>query len=146
MQKKDRLNEKDLAAIAAIIIALDQLTEQSSPRETRRQAINEAKDRSGVPKSQQPSRSWTIHDPERVKGRGERSRDVEAQGRMYEYEIPKKGGGTQKVYIVDHHRDPKHGGIGHIHTAGPKKGASSVEPGGRYLEEGEYIPYKRRNR
>lgn len=82
--------------------------------------------------------------PARVKGPGVRDATPRNQGRIYEYEIPAPGGGTKKVYISDHHRDPLHGGIGHTHQGVPKPGASSVEPGGRSSEVGELVPYDRR--
>ncbi len=114
----------------------------NAPRElTRKQALRAQKDALGIPRSQQPSRSWTVHDPKRVQGPGVRDSNPRNQGRIYEYEVATPGGGTKKVYISDHHRDPMHGGIGHTHTGTPKPGASSVEPGGRYMETGEIVPY-----
>jgi hypothetical protein len=111
---------------------------------SRKAALKEQKESLGIPKSQQPSKSWTVHDPEKVKGSGIRDANPRNQGRIYEYDVPTAGGGTKKVYIADHHRDTYHGGIGHVHTGQPKPGATSVEPGGRYTEIGKLIPYGKR--
>ena len=114
----------------------------SSAPTSRSGALDEAKDRLGVPRSQQLTRQWRIGDPADVQGSGVRDPNPRNQGIIYEYEIPKSGGGTQKVYVIDHPNDPLHGGTGHVHTGIPKPGASSVEPGGRYTEIGEPIPYR----
>ncbi len=108
---------------------------------TRNNALNTAKDQLGIPRSQ-PTRQWRVGDPKDVKGGGVRDPNPRNQGIIYEYEIPTPGGGTKKVYIIDHNVDPLHGGRGHIHTAVPKPGATSVEPGGRHTGVGEPIPYE----
>lgn len=109
---------------------------------TRTQALNTAKENAGIPKSQQPTRQWTIRDPAQVKGPGVRHPDPRHQGRIYEYEIPTPGGGTRRVYIIEHDRDILHGGIGHVHVGVPKPGASSVEPGENYTGVGAPVPYR----
>jgi RHS repeat-associated protein len=111
---------------------------------SRQEAFQAQKDALGIPRSQQPVRSWTIHDPARVKGAGVRSGDPRAQGRIYEYQITGPGGATQMVYIADHNHDPFHGGIGHIHQGLPKPGATSVAPGTRYTETGTLLAYGRK--
>ncbi|HCS89457.1 MAG TPA: hypothetical protein DIW77_05175 [Chromatiaceae bacterium] len=111
---------------------------------TRRQALRAQKVALGVPRSQQPSKSWTIHDPARLRGAGVRDHNPRNQGRIYEYKIPIPGGSSKKVYIIDHHRDRAHGGIGHIHQGIPKPGSLDVKPGGRYSKVGETVPYDRR--
>jgi RHS repeat-associated protein len=111
---------------------------------TRNQAMAAQKNAAGVPRSQQPSRSWTVHDPTNVRGAGVRDANPRNQGRIYEYQVPQSGGGQRRVYIADHHRDDQHGGIGHVHQGVPKPGATSVEPGGRYTETGNLIPYSSR--
>jgi filamentous hemagglutinin len=63
----------------------------SPPGANRRGALNEAKRMSGVPTSQQPSRSGP-----NVNRNGERQ-----PGRMYEYDVPQAGGGTRTVTIRD---------------------------------------------
>lgn len=70
--------------------------------------------------------------------------DPRHQGKIHEFAVPTEGGGTRYVYVVDHNHDPFHGGIGHVHTAEPKPGASRLNPGDRYSETGEYIAYDRR--
>jgi hypothetical protein len=112
--------------------------------ETRGSALGSAKERAGVPRSQQPTRQWRIGDPKDMKGPGVRDPNVRNQGIIYEYEIPKAEGGTEKVYIIDHTKDALHGGIGHVHTGKPPGQAKCIQPGGRYTEVGEPIPYGKR--
>jgi RHS repeat-associated protein len=116
----------------------------SSVTTSRKAALRQQKAALGIPRSQQPSRTWTVHDPGNVKGPGIRDSNPRNQGRIYEYEVVKSGGSTQRVYIADHHIDPHHVGIGHVHTGVPKPGATTVEPGGRYTEIGELITYGKR--
>jgi hypothetical protein len=117
---------------------------------TRKQAFKDAKRKAQIPCSQQPSRQWMVHAPANLKGAGVRDSNPRHQGRIYEFEIPTGGGGVERKYIVDHHRDSLHGGIGHIHTnRPPKPGATSVAPGGRYgtpAPQIPAIPYDSRNR
>jgi len=109
---------------------------------SRRDALKKAKDSLGIPHSQQPTKQWTIHDPKRVKGPGQRHPDVRHQGKIMEYEVATAGGGTKKVYIVDHNHDPFHGGKGHFHTAQAKPhSGGTLNPGDRYQETGHYIAY-----
>ncbi len=82
---------------------------------TRRQAFNKAKDRAGIPRSQQPSRQWTNgNDPTR---RGHKNYnytdDSAAQGRYYEYDTPQG-----KRVIAEHFNDPNRGP--HFHAVQPK--------------------------
>lgn len=57
----------------------------------RQGALNEAKRASGVPTSQQPSRTLPNTD----------ARGNPQPGRIYEYEVPAPGGGTRTVRIRD---------------------------------------------
>jgi RHS repeat-associated protein len=110
-------------------------------RACRTAAHRQAKERLGIPASQQPTRSWTIHDPARVRGPGTRHPDVRHQGKISEYEVIGEGGSKRYVYVVDHNHDPFHGGMGHVHTAQPPPGVDRLSPGMRYNEIGEPIPY-----
>jgi hypothetical protein len=78
-------------------------------------------------------------------GPGPRDPNPQNQGIIYEYEIavPMQKE-PKRVYIIDHNRDPKHGGIGHIHIGIPKPGSNSVEPGCRYTGIGDPFPYFRK--
>jgi RHS repeat-associated protein len=92
-------------------------------------------------RAQQPVRAWAIHDPKRLKGPGLRHPNVRHQGRVYEYEVDGPRGTRRFVYIVDHSRDPAHGGRGHLHLAVAGAGTHRLEPGQNYMETGVPLPY-----
>jgi RHS repeat-associated protein len=108
---------------------------------SRRSAWKQMRERLKLGKTQQPVRSWTIHDPSRIRGPGIRHPDVRHQGRIHEFERIADNGKKEYVYIVDHNHDPFHGGRGHMHSAAPKPTATRVEPGDRYMETGSWIAY-----
>lgn len=82
---------------------------------TRHQALNAAKDRAGIPRSQSPSRQWHVgDDASRANSSNYRlSRDPATHGRYYEYDTPQG-----KRVIVDHTNDPARGP--HMHAGQPK--------------------------
>ena len=80
----------------------------------RKQALNLAKDRAGIPRSQQPSRQWTVGDDITKKGADYKnyqySNNPTHHGRYYEYDTPQG-----KKVIVEHTNDiekglPNHAG------------------------------------
>ncbi|EXI62121.1 hypothetical protein MHD_11235 [Mannheimia granulomatis] len=71
---------------------LDERPKNLSPDGARRQgAFNEAKRQSGIPTSQQPSRTYPNVD----------RRGNPQPGQIYEFDLPKEGGGVKKVIIRD---------------------------------------------
>ncbi|AUH02521.1 hypothetical protein CWC46_12965 [Prodigiosinella confusarubida] len=83
----DGPNKDDLAYLAIG----DKPANLSPEGSARAGAFNEAKRQSGIPVSQSPSRVSPNVD----------RRDNVQPGYIYEFEVPKPGGGTQKVYIRD---------------------------------------------
>lgn len=86
----------------------------------RREALNEAKDRAGVPRSQQPDRQWQVGDNLDMKGHDTANYSYDpnptSHGRYYEYDTP-----NGKRVIVDHTND----GVNHIHAGKPKGNSNS---------------------
>ncbi|MHC1748038.1 MAG: HNH/endonuclease VII fold putative polymorphic toxin [Cellulosilyticaceae bacterium] len=83
----------------------------SNPNINRKQALNKAKDSASIPRSQQPTRQWTIGDDITKKGVSyknyEYSDNATHHGRYYEYDT------TQgKKIIVEHTNDLEQG----LHT------------------------------
>jgi RHS repeat-associated protein len=101
----------------------------------RKEAFNAAKDRAGVPRSQQPSRQWTVGDDPAQRHRvGNYVYDPNpgSHGRYYQYETPN---GTRVV--VEHTRDPNAPNP-HFHAGQPKVGEFNVKMmGQRYQQIGE---------
>ncbi len=86
------------------------------PMLERRQAYREAKERAGVPRSQQPDKQWTVgNDAGRAGQQNYRlSQDPVSHGRYYEFETPQ---GARVV--VEHTSDPK-APAAHFHAGQPK--------------------------
>ncbi|EPX4373235.1 RHS repeat-associated core domain-containing protein [Salmonella enterica] len=86
----------------------------------RRQALNEAKDLAGIPRSQQPNRQWTVGNNPMRRGQTnyKYSEDLGSHGRYYEYTDAR---GHKRV-IVEHTADPRAPGP-HTHAGQPKPGA-----------------------
>ncbi|ECB1182872.1 sugar-binding protein, partial [Salmonella enterica subsp. enterica serovar Telelkebir] len=86
----------------------------------RRQALNEAKDLAGIPRSQQPNRQWTVGNNPMRRGKTnyKYSEDLGSHGRYYEYTDAR---GHKRV-IVEHTADPRAPGP-HTHAGQPKPGA-----------------------
>ncbi len=80
---------------------------------SRNQALNEAKDRANIPRSQQPSRQWQVGDDFNRSGQESYrySKDSGTFGRYYEYDTPQG-----KRVIVEHTND----GTPHTHAGVPK--------------------------
>lgn len=71
-------------------VVLDEKPKNLTPEGAGRQgAFNEAKRQSGIPTSQQPSRVYPNID----------RRNNKQPGKVYEFELPREGGGTRKVII-----------------------------------------------
>jgi hypothetical protein len=83
----------------------------------RRQVLNEAKDRAGIPRSQNFDRQWNVGDDYRRAGQNnyKLSNDTASHGRYYEYT---DANGHKRV-IVEHTKDTKL----HTHAGKPKRGA-----------------------
>lgn len=88
----------------------------------RKEAINNAKELAGIPKSQQPNRQWRVGDNVSKKGGYYRNYDYSSNrthhGRYYEYDTP-----HGKRVIVEHTND----GLFHTHAGKPKAGANPFE-------------------
>gem|GEM_PF-2266143 len=88
----------------------------------RREALNQAKDLAGIPRSQQPTRQWQVGDDINKKGGNyknyEYSSNPTHHGRYYEYDTPQG-----KRVIVDHTND----GRLHVHAGKPKEGANPFD-------------------
>ncbi|NAT76325.1 Rhs family protein [Dickeya dadantii] len=91
-----------------------------SPKKNRRQALNEAKDQAGIPRSQQPDRQWTVgNDPKRQGQTNYKySDDLASHGRYYEYT---DAYGHKKV-VLEHTADPR-APYSHAHAGKAKAGA-----------------------
>ncbi len=92
----------------------------SCPKLNRKEALREAKDRAGVPRSQQPKRQWTVgNDPTR---RGHKNyhytEDTGSHGRMYEYDTP-NGSRVVAEHTADANRATRH-----VHAGQPKHGST----------------------
>jgi hypothetical protein len=89
------------------------------PEINRKQAFNEAKDRAGVPRSQQPTKQWQVGDDITKKGANYANYKYDSNpgshGRYYEFNTPKG-----KRVVVDHVND----GVTHMHAGRPKPGAN----------------------
>ena len=87
----------------------------------RRQALNKAKERAGVPKSQQPSRQWSVGDDLNRRGYNNYVYDTEPshQGRYYEYDTP-----NGKRVVVEHTKDENQGF--HTHAGEPKGNSNDM--------------------
>ncbi|RRN02695.1 heme utilization protein, partial [Bibersteinia trehalosi] len=73
-------------------VVLDERPKNLTPEGAGRQgAFNEAKRQSGIPTSQQPSKVYPNID----------RRNNKQPGKVYEFELPREGGGTRKVIIRD---------------------------------------------
>ncbi len=85
----------------------------------RKEAMNEAKDLAGVPRSQQPSRQWRVGDDITKKGGNYANYKYDSNpgshGRYYEYDTP-----NGKRVMVEHTNDGK----SHFHAGEPKKGVN----------------------
>lgn len=81
----------------------------------RRQAMNKAKDRAGVPRSQQPIRQWEVGDDVSKNGYDIANYKYDpnpgSHGRYYEYDTP-----NGKRVIAVHTND----GVPHVHAGKPK--------------------------
>jgi hypothetical protein len=86
----------------------------------RRQALNEAKDLAGIPRSQQLNRQWTVGDNPVRRGQTnyKYSQDFGSHGRYYEYTDAQ---GHKRV-IVEHTSDPR-APRPHTHAGQAKPGA-----------------------
>ncbi|MDE8565582.1 pre-toxin TG domain-containing protein [Anoxybacillus rupiensis] len=88
----------------------------------RREALNQAKNLAGIPRSQQPTRQWQVGDDINKKGGNyknyEYSSNPTHHGRYYEYDTPQG-----KRVIVDHTND----GRLHVHAGKPKEGANPFD-------------------
>ena len=95
----------------------------SNPNINRRQALNKAKDSASIPRSQQPTRQWTIGDDITKKGGNyknyEYSDNITHHGRYYEYDTPQG-----KKIIVEHTNDLAQGL--HTHAGEVPKGANPL--------------------
>jgi len=80
----------------------------------RRQALNQAKDLAGVPRSQQPVRQWVVGDDVTRKGFGNYVYEANPShhGRFYEYDTPQG-----KRVVVEHTNDIRQGPHTHAGTA-----------------------------
>lgn len=90
-------------------------TTTSSAVKNRKGSYTQAKDRAGVPRSQQSSRQWTVGDDATRSGYKNYKYDTNptSHGRYYEYDTP-----NGKRVIVDHTNDAIQGK--HMHAGRPK--------------------------
>ena len=116
---------------------------KATPPPNRRQAFNQAKDRAGIPRSQQPSQQGTFRSryPDAVKdnvGTNLNEGNPAAQGRWYRYETPQGN-----KYIVEHDVDPTQ--PPHFHAVENKPGEIPIERGGNYSPIGgkHHVFYRR---
>ena len=88
----------------------------------RREAMNEAKRRAGIPRSQQPDRQWIVGDNIQMKGHDSSNYKYDSNtgshGRYYEYSTP-----FGKRIIVEHTND----GMPHFHAGQPKGNPNSMD-------------------
>lgn len=103
--------------------ASETIKEATEPNINRRQALNQAKDRAGIPRSQQPTRQWIVGDDITKKGMDyknyEYSDNPTHHGRYYEYDTPQG-----KKIIVDHTNDVEQGL--HTHAGEVPNGANPL--------------------
>ncbi|MDT0387484.1 DUF6531 domain-containing protein [Streptomyces dubilierae] len=103
--------------------------------DTRQEAFNAAKDRAGVPRSQPPTRQWTVGDDPAMRHRTSNyvyDESPGSHGRYYQYETPE---GTRVV--VNHTNDPN-APHPHFHAGQPKGGGRNVDMmGQRYQQVGD---------
>ncbi|NEA99760.1 putative T7SS-secreted protein [Streptomyces sp. SID13726] len=101
----------------------------------RKEAFNAAKDRAGVPRSQQPSRQWTVGDDPAQRHRVSNyvyDPNPGSHGRYYQYETP-----SGSRVVVEHTRDPNAPNP-HFHAGQPKSGEFKVNMmGQRYQQVGD---------
>ncbi|MFJ2403372.1 DUF6531 domain-containing protein [Streptomyces xanthochromogenes] len=101
----------------------------------RTEAFNAARDRAGIPRSQQPTRQWTVGDDPKQQYRVSNyvyDQNPGAHGIYYQYETPQ---GTR--VIVNHTNDPNAPNP-HFHAGQPKVGSFDVDMmGQRYQQVGE---------
>jgi RHS repeat-associated protein len=101
----------------------------------RTEAFNAARDRAGIPRSQQPTRQWTVGDDPKQQYRVSNyvyDESPGAHGIYYQYETPQ---GTR--VIVNHTNDPNAPNP-HFHAGQPKVGSFDVDMmGQRYQQVGE---------
>ncbi|NJL55407.1 hypothetical protein HC928_09640 [bacterium] len=90
---------------------------------TRREAFNAAKDRAGIPRSQQPVDQWTVgNDIQRSRTSNYRySNDPGTHGWYYAYNTPQG-----RRVIVEHTNDPNHP-YPHFHAGEVRQSAQRVE-------------------
>ena len=83
----------------------------------RKQALNEAKDRAGIPRSQQPKRQWEVGDDPKRRGMKNYKYDENpgGHGRYYEY---RDAHGNKKV-VAEHTKDPNRA-TKHVHAGEAK--------------------------
>jgi len=108
--------------------------------DTRTEALSAAKDRAGIPRSQQPRRQFVVGGDYNRRGFANYkfSRDPGSWGRYYEYDTPQ---GTR--VIVDHTDDPN-ASLPHVHAGMPKSGKYFEDfkvEGSRYLQIGGHHHY-----
>ena len=93
----------------------------------RTEAFNAARDRAGIPRSQQPTRQWTVGDDVTRRGQANYHYDPNpgAHGRYYQYETPQ---GTRVV--ANHTADPN-APSPHFHAGQPKPDGRNVDMQGQ---------------
>jgi RHS repeat-associated protein len=113
---------------------------------SRREAFNLAKDRAGVPRSQQAEQQGSFRPryPDAAKG-GAGTNSTEnnpaSQGRWYKYDTP-----DGKKYVIEHDVDPSQDP--HFHAAQDKPGQPPVDRGGNYkqIDGKHHIFYSKGNK
>lgn len=97
--------------------------EQLFSSRNRQQAFDEAKDRAGIPRSQQPERQWEVGNDNTRRGMKnyEYDENPTAHGRYYEYINEDK----HKRVVVEHTGDPRRGP--HFHAGEPPK-SPEIDP------------------
>ncbi|MGQ0778305.1 MAG: DUF6531 domain-containing protein, partial [Pseudonocardiales bacterium] len=98
----------------------------------RTEAFNAARDRAGIPRSQQPSKQWTVGDDPSQQYRSNYVYDSSpgAHGRYYQYETP-----NGPRVIAEHTSDPN-AKSPHFHAGQPKDPAVRDMQGERYQQVG----------
>jgi len=115
---------------------LDPLGLMSCPEnldfDNRTEAFNAARDRAGIPRSQQPSKQWTVGDNPSQQYRPNYTYDANpgARGRYYQYETP-----SGPRVIAEHTSDPM-AKDPHFHAGQPKDPAIRDMQGERYQQVG----------
>ena len=96
------------------------ISSNDSSLPNRRQALNLAKDRAGIPRSQQPIRQWRVGDDISMKGHNAANYKYDpnprSHGRYFEYDTP-----NGKRIVVEHINDGKP----HVHAGQPKGNPNS---------------------